>query len=215
MKQLVNNILPHIRIEILSKILINHVSQVYCRFSRTESDGQLFARTLIQSYALQNVSQIRSFTEDAPINEHHVNWIAWRLSKANMEALWQSSDSVSWFVTCDFDKIGWRLRYDILIVELKNFNILEENNAVSKCCKASKLTVRGESCRNCEIAVTQTMLYPLYVNTDTISTKRCFGTVPSTSMRGCNEASFGWYQCANTTHLCAASPQSTTQHWIG
>lgn len=132
-----------------------------------------------------------------------------------MQAIARSFGNSQWFVTCNVDKIGWKLRYDILIVELNRFNILEENNAVSKCCEAKKLAIRGEECRHCDVAVTQTTLYPLHVNTDAVSRGKCLSSVPTTSMRSCNESSFGWYKCTNTTHSCAASPESTTQHWLG
>lgn len=132
-----------------------------------------------------------------------------------MQAIARSFGNSQWFVTCNVDKIGWKFRYDILIVELNRFNILEENNAVSKCCEAKKFTIRGEECRYCDVAVTQTTLYPLHVNTDAVSREKCLSSVPSTSMRSCNESSFGWYKCTNTTHSCAASPESTTQHWLG
>ena len=144
-----------------------------------------------------------------------MNWIAWRLSKANMQAIARSYDNPQWFVTCNLDKIGWKHKYDILIVELNRFNILEEDNAVSKCCEAKRLVIRGEGCRDCYIAITQTRLYPLHVNTDAVSREKCLNSVPSTSMRSCNESSFGWYKCTNTTHSCATSPESTTQHWLG
>ena len=178
---------------------------------------RLISTTLIQSYALRNVSQIRPFTENAPINENDVNFQAWRLAKANMDFL--ASSATWWIATCDFEKTGWRVDTDYVQVTLNNFNILEDNNAVSKCVGVKKMVIRGEhmilasTCSKCEIPVTQTASYPFHVNTDRASIDSCGGPIPA-EIADCHEDSFGWYQCVNTNHSCSASPESTTQIWL-
>ena len=124
-----------------------------------------------------------------------------------------ASYSGSWYARCDFEKRGWNSSDDFVAVNLDKFNILEEDNAYAKCTQAEIMTIRGETCYDCDIPITQTSLYPLYVNTDQTSVESCGGGVPGESAE-CHEASFGWYQCAHTDHICAASPQSTTQHWL-
>jgi hypothetical protein len=171
----------------------------------------LFSTTLIQSYALLNVSQIRPFTQDAPINENDVNFQAWRLSKANIGVL--TIFALRWMVSCDFEKTGWSGPVDLLQAKLTQFDILEDANAVSKCVNVQRMTIRGETCQNCQIPVTQTASYPFHVNTDRASIDSCGGTIP-TEIADCNEDSFGWYQCVNTKHRCSATPESTTQIWL-
>ena len=183
---------------------------MYCRFEYAKP-GVLFSITLIQSYALQNVSQIRPFTQDAPINENDVNFQAWRLSKANIEVL--TSFALRWVVSCNFENSGWSGQLDLLQAKLANFDILEDANAVSKCINVIRMTIRGETCQYCQIPVTQTASYPFHVNTDRASVNSCGGTIP-TEIADCNEDSFGWYQCVNTNHSCSASPESTTQIWL-
>jgi hypothetical protein len=104
----------------------------------------LFSTTLIQSYALLNVSQIRPFTQDAPINENDVNFQAWRLSKANIGVL--TIFALRWMVSCDFEKTGWSGPVDLLQAKLTQFDILEDANAVSKCVNVQRMTIRGETC---------------------------------------------------------------------
>ena len=171
-----------------------------------------FARTLIMSYALKNVSQIRPLTIDAPIDENNVNFQAWRLSKANMELV--KSYALKWVTSCNFDTNGWTLQTDSLHVRFSKFDILENDNALGQCTSAVKMIIRGETCQNCNVAITQSATNPFRVNTDSPSINDCGGTIPTASTTGCPEESFGLYQCANAAHQCAASPQSTTQFWI-
>ena len=179
---------------------------------RYAAPGRLFARTLIQSYALQNVSQIRPLTVNAPINENNVNFQAWRLSKPNMQLL--KRYAFTWLATCNFDKNGWNLKTETLEVKFKNFDLLENDNGSGQCTLAVKMNIRGETCQNCHVAITQTVQDPFHVNTDSSSIGKCSGTIPTTSATDCSEESFGLYGCVHENHTCAATPQSTTQHWI-
>ena len=131
-----------------------------------------------------------------------------------MEVL--ASYATTWYALCDFEKDGWNTTTDFVVVTLANFNILEEADADEKCVRAERMTIRAETCDHCDISITQTAVFPLYVNTDPISVESCGGTVPSDGGGefACPQASFGWYPCQDTRHRCSASPQSTTQYWL-
>ena len=99
---------------ILNKVVINGVYEildrdntsfpVYCSFGPEPG----FVWTLIQSYALKNITKFVSkafYLHDMPINQDAPEWDSYRLSKHRMSYIGNSS--THWRATCNFSTVEW------------------------------------------------------------------------------------------------------------
>ena len=195
------------------------VYEVYCHF---ESE---VAWTLVESYSFANRSldQFKeSLSEDRPISENALTWSGYRLSKARMESIKNSSNFLQF--TCDYEKHIDLNQSDFVQLELQNLkttvggnivDVLELNRFTSYVTIGKGRVKIGEyDLSDCQIRLHQRPQKQLYV--DNIS--GCTSNVlPCTHSYYYNLFS-SYYSpsaCVKKIHRCVQNANSTTQLWFG
>jgi hypothetical protein len=195
------------------------VYEVYCHF---ESE---VAWTLVESYSFANRSldQFKeSLSEDRPISENALTWSGYRLSKARMESIKNSSNFLQF--TCDYEKHIDLNQSDFVQLELQNLkttvggnivDVLELSGHTSYVVVGNGRGKIGEyDLSSCQIDLYQYAQSQLYVCTISECT---FSVLSCTDNNFYNF--FGNYYshsaCVKKVHRCVQNANSTTQLWFG
>ena len=180
---------------------------VYCDFESEPGS----AWTLVISWSLENKNlpafQSQPLTENVPVNEKTPNWVAYRLSKANMAIL--KSKSTHWRATCSFNTVKVDYR-DYVRGSFKDLDITTYLGD-GVCKKIEYINIRGNVGYQTTVDFWQKK--NLYIITIDSSIKGCQfdarpGVVPS-------EDNFGYYHTINRKFRCSQYSDSTTQYWFG
>ncbi|XP_065062780.1 uncharacterized protein LOC135689471 [Rhopilema esculentum] len=182
---------------------------IYCDF--TSEPGT--AWTMVLSWALKNNNlvafQSTPFSVDAPVNERTPNWVAYRLSKAQMISI--KAHSTHWRATCSFNTYG----IDFTDYVRTNFKSLDVMTYLGDglCKKVEYINIRGhaayqKTARFWQVLNTYILVIDSYYSDDICQ----FGAKQGAAT---SEDNFGYYGTINKNFRCTAGPESTTQYWFG
>lgn len=186
---------------------------VYCSFRKNPTRTRVW--TLIESFALDKLGYFKfnSFHVDLTYNPHDPpSWNKFRIGKTRMTYI--HSKSTLFMATCDFNvRMNGSLTPDVLVGRLSDVDILTYKYEYAKTCqKYIFIDVKGHQCRDCTANTEQNHGgYNTHFCID-VTRNMCDFNVPSNTLF---VRSFGFYQLFDTAFTCTASPQSTTQWWLG
>lgn len=180
---------------------------VYCDF--TSEPGS--AWTLVMSWSLANkdVPAFKSepFKQDVPLNEKTPNWVAYRMSKNEMDLI--KSGSSHWRSTCSFDKFGVDYT-DYMRGNFKDFDITTYLGQ-QQCRKVDYINIRGHIGYHSTVTFWQ-VTNGYLLHTDSSITKCSFNGKQGARH---SEDNFGYYYTTNPAFRCTSGPSATTQYWFG
>eukprot|EP00795_Rhopilema_esculentum_P000526 gene526-10209_t len=164
---------------------------------------------MVLSWALINNGMFGGtpFSADLPINERAPNWVAYRLSKAQMLSI--KAHSTHWRATCSFNTHGIDFT-DYVRANLKSMDIMTYQGA-GMCKNTEYINIRGKGAHHKTARFWQagTVLHhDSYHSGDACEFGARQGSVVS-------EDNFGAYANTNKNFRCTANRESTTQYWFG
>jgi len=114
--------------------------------------------------------------------------------------------------TCDYPKRVGSLTPDYLLGYLRDYDIIIHGDVIRGCFEMAHMNVRGYDYYNITVPVWHKNFNHLHIS-HLLFRKLCgFSGVPN-SVPG--EDLFGLYVISNDKSKCIATPQSTTQWWLG
>jgi len=183
---------------------------VYCAFEQNPTR----AWTLIESFtfAKKEDFKYKAFYLDYEINLNNPpSWNRYRIGLSKMQHV--RSSSTLFRATCDFPNRNGVLTPDLLIGRLSDVDILTYHfQSQQTCRKFMFVDIRGHSCTNCMVYTLQNYYSQnrhFYIDV----THGYCEFKPPYSVKSVD--SFGCYETTDTISKCTATPQSTTQWWLG
>jgi len=181
----------------------------YCDLSSEPSS----AWTLVMSWnrASKNVPQIqiKTFLQDAPINQNTPNWSLYRQTLARMKSL--RSRSTHWRATCSFNLMKAIDYRDYVRGKFSDFDIMTFLGN-GKCFPVEYVNIRGHAAGSGTAAQFWQDNNEQLLHIDSSAAGCAFkpnaGAIPS-------EDNFGLYHKINTKFRCTAGDYATTQWWFG
>ena len=153
--------------------------------------------------------QIKTFLQDAPINQNTPNWSLYRQTLARMKSL--RSRSTHWRATCSFNLMKAIDYRDYVRGKFSDFDIMSFLGN-GKCFPVEYVNIRGHAAgpgttmRFWQVQDTYGLCTDSYYSGCGFKPKA--GAVPS-------EDNFGYYGTINTNFRCTAGDDATTQWWFG
>jgi len=195
--------IPPDRVYTITRPDNNNTIPLYCSFV---SPNQ--AWTLIESFALSNNGDFKNkpFNNDFGSNKNEPpHWGSFRLTKDRMAYV--KSKSTLFRATCDFPNRNGVLTPDLLIGNLSDVDIMSKDN-IQGCQKYNLVNFGGEQCTDCTARSFSGSTAHFHLD---VSDGSCDFKPPVKSSLD----SFGLYNTCDDKSKCTATPQSTTQWWLG
>jgi len=188
----------------------NRYKNIYCDF---KSPNQ--AWTLIESFSLavnnNGWFKIKAFHQSASKNHQDPNWEKYRMGYDMTKYIREKATMFR--ATCDFPKRIGSLTPDYLLGYLRDYDIINHGDVTKGCFKMAHMNVRRHDYYNITVPVWHKKdLCHLHISHFPTSKVCGFSGVPN-SVPG--EDLFGLYVISNNKSKCTATPQSTTQWWLG
>jgi len=184
--------------------------QVFCDLTSEPRS----AWTLILSFALQEIARNEfrwiPFMQDAPLNEHNPNWMAYRQTLARMSQL--SSLSTHVRATTGFDAYGIDF-VDYFRAKISDVNILTLLGR-ALCKRVEYINVRRNTGTELTVPFFQREKNGgVLLHVDASETFGCdFDAIPGAAT---SEDNFAVYLSANADFRGSANQDSTSQFWFG
>nr|BAJ05404.1 lectin [Nemopilema nomurai] len=180
---------------------------VFCDF--TSEPGA--AWTLVLSWALKynNIFRTATLTVDMPVNKRTPNWVAYRLSRAQMLSI--KAQSTHWRSTCSFNTHG----VDLIDYVRANFNSIDITSFLGSgvCRKVEYINIRGQAASHKTVRFWQVLnTYALHIDSYYSQSICQFGAKQGSVV---SEDNFGYHATVNKNFRCTAGQWATTQYWFG
>ncbi|XP_065063183.1 uncharacterized protein LOC135689772 [Rhopilema esculentum] len=184
---------------------------VYCDF--TSEPGSAWTLAVSWAFKNSNMAAFRNtpFSVDMPVNERTPNWVAYRLSKAQMLSI--KAHSTHWRATCSYNRSSNSVDFtDYVRANLQAIDITSFLGH-GICKKVEYINIRGHAAYQKTARFWQVLnTYIIHIDSS-ISSDTCeFGAKLGAAW---SEDNFGYYLTTNKNFKCTANPESTTQYWFG
>lgn len=171
--------------------------------------------TLIESFAfsLNDKYKGNGFMNDFPVNTDNFNWQDYRLSRSVM--IHTLNHSSHWRATCNYNSEGL-VKRDYIRGRLSNFDVITKDQR-AECIRVEYINVRGINCTDCTTLARHTADRHVFVDSGRGKIYGCDINFRKGSIQNHNDYcdNFGKYTVVNHAHRCTATPNSTTQWWLG
>ena len=178
--------------------------EIYCAFVAPNQ-----AWTLIESFSLENkgfTAAIAFHQSFAGRNKFSVNWDDYRLTRTLLRHF--RTNATMFRSTCDFPNRS-SLTPDYLFGYLKDTDVINMGNSDGRCFKYAHINIRGQDFYNIT-AETWQKKDAYHFHLDVVG---CTSPVLQNVIFNGNW--FGYYGGTIPASKCTATPQATTQWWLG